>query len=284
MKKLVLGLTLLLPVLTLAYTNPGSPQGFVNDFGAMLAPAEITALEQKLETFKQQTGHELSVVTIPSLQGDTVENFAEKLFQDWGIGQKEADNGVLLLISRDDRELRIEVGYGLEGALTDAQSYWIIQNQIVPEFKAGNYAAGINAGVDKIIAATEGEVIPSDSGSSVKFNFDWIWFGLFAFIWLVSILARSKSWWAGGVVGGILGIIFSLMWGFLYVGFAALVIFIPFGLLLDYFVSKKYAASKVLGTRPPWWAGGGGFGSGGSGGFGGFGGGSSGGGGASGSW
>jgi len=284
-----------------AYTNPGKPVGFVNDFAQMLASADRQALEAKLTAFQKETTNEIAVVTIPSLEGDTVENFAVKLFEDWKIGNTDKDNGVLLLIAAKEHDIKIEVGYGLEGALTDAQSYWIIQNQIVPAFRASNYYAGINATVDEIIGATKGEFTVPNVGEATQANNAPWWLRLlfsppgafflfFVITWGSSILARSKSWWMGGVVGGVIGIIVTLFTGFLFSGFVTLVILIPLGLLFDFAVSRAYEQSRKMGRRPPWWGGGGmgGFGGGGrgfgGGGFGGFGGGGSGGGGSSGKW
>jgi len=284
-------LVFLIPVLALAYSNPGQPSGFVNDFAGMLSAEQKQQLETKLTDFEKTTGNEIAVATIPNLGGDTIENFAVKLFEEWKIGKAKNDNGVLLLIAKDDREMRIEVGYGLEGALTDAQSYWIIQNIMRPAFQAGDYDAGIIGAVDKILAATKGEYVPSANQQSAKnkigWNFNTIetfgFFGLFIFMWLGAILARSKSWWAGGVIGAIAGIILIFVFSWI-VGAIAILILTPLGLLFDYAVSKTYQKHKSSGTRFPWWIGGfGGHGSGG-GSFGGFGGGSSGGGGASGSW
>src|SRR3989344_5277330 len=106
-----------------AYTSPGSPSGFVNDFAQMMSAGARAQLEQKLVQLEKDSTNEISVVTINNLDGDTIENFAVKLFQEWGIGKTKNDNGILLLIAKDDRKMRIEVGYGLEGALTDAQSH-----------------------------------------------------------------------------------------------------------------------------------------------------------------
>ena len=100
----------------------------------MISAEQKQTLETKLSQFEKDTSNELSVVTIEDLKGDTIENFAVKLFEDWGIGKKDKDNGVLLLIAKNDRQMKIEVGYGLEGALTDAQSFWIIQNVMRPAF------------------------------------------------------------------------------------------------------------------------------------------------------
>lgn len=280
---------LLFPLFAFAYTNPGQPRGFVNDYGGMLAPDQRQALENKLSTFEKETSNEISVVTINNLGGDTIENFAVRLFKDWGIGKKGKDNGILVLIAKEDRRMRIEVGYGLEGALTDLQSFWIIDNIMKPAFQAGDYYSGIDQAVDKIIGVTKGEYVPSrtstSQGKSMKGGFDFFWLIFFTPIWLASILGRSKSWWAGGVIGGIIGVIIGFIYSFIFIGVIAIAILIPVGLLFDFIVSRSYARAKDSGHFP-WWIGGRGFGggSGGGGGFGGFGGGGSGGGGSSGGW
>jgi uncharacterized protein len=203
---------------------------------------------------------------------------------DWSKGK---DNGVLVLVAKEDRKMRIEVGYGLEGDLTDAQSSWIIKDIMKPAFANNDFYGGLNGAVDKIIGATKGEVVPSDTAAATggkKINLEFF-FGLAAFIfmWLASILGRSKSWWLGGVLGGVAGVVIGLFKGFMFFGIISVAVLVPLGLLFDFIVSKNYHSAKSRGVVP-WWIGGGGFGGGSSGGFGGFGGGSSGGGGASGDW
>lgn len=275
--------------LSLGYYSLGQPAGFVNDYAEMMSGAARQSVEVRLQQFEKETSNEISVVTIESLKDDTIENFAEKLFKEWGIGKEDKDNGVLLLIAKEDRQMRIEVGYGLEGALTDAQSFWIIQNVMRPAFQTENYDQGISESVDKIIAATKGEYVPSQTQTETRgINFKTIetllFFAFFVFIWLGAILARSKSWWAGGVIGAIIGIILIFVFSW-FVGLIAILVLAPLGLLFDFLVSRAYQTNKAKGLRPPWWAGGG-FGGrgGGRSGFGGFGGGMSGGGGASGRW
>jgi uncharacterized protein len=296
MKKFFLAIFCLavLPWPVLAYYDLGKPQGFVNDYALMLSDSTRQQLELELVNFEKSTANEIAVATIDSLRGDTIENFAVKLFENWQIGKKDNDNGVLLLIAKEERKIRIEVGYGLEGALTDLESYSIINNIISPAFKNGDYDAGIWQGVSGIMDAIKGEIpasnTTSDTNQNFKFSLDLISF-IFIFIsplftWLASVLARSKSWWLGGAIGGLLGLglIFIIGWHW---GLIILVILTLLGLLFDYLVSKNYRTQKALGKKPSWWAGGGGFSSGGGfggGGFGGFGGGSSGGGGASGGW
>lgn len=265
------------------YANPGSPEGFVNDFAGLLNQEEKIAIETKLDSFEKESSNEIAIVTIASLEGDSIENFAVKLFEEWGIGKKDKDNGVLVLIAKEDRQMRIEVGYGLEGSLTDAQSYWIIKNVMTPAFVSDDFYSGIDGAVDSIIQAVKGEYVPSEDASDSGFdNVNWFFLIFVLPIWLTSILARSKSWWLGGVIGAIIGFVIGLIKGFLYIGFGAIGVFALLGLLFDFIVSKKYQKNRSQGGTPPWWMGGGGKGGGSH--FGGFGGGISGGGGASGRW
>lgn len=127
----------------------------VDDAG--IIDAETSArLTGKLEAFEQKSSDQIVVATIRSLDGEALEPFANRLFRAWGLGQAGEDNGVLLLVALDDRKMRIEVGYGLEGTLTDLHSKLIIENTMVPAFRAGDYAAGIDGAVDDIIMVLEG--------------------------------------------------------------------------------------------------------------------------------
>jgi uncharacterized protein len=173
----------------------------------------------------------------------------------------------------------------------------IIRNILTPEFKAGNYFTGIDTATGVILSTIESDTsamaqtealgVKNNVSSFITDNiFVILFFGYILITWVGSILARSKSWWGGGIIGAILGIISGHFFGYMYIGLFALLIFIPLGLFLDFIVSRSYTSHKSSGTRIPWWGGGNGFGGGSSsgGGFGGFGGGSSGGGGASGGW
>jgi uncharacterized protein len=284
-KKLFL-ISLLLPLMLFAYSSPGKPVGFVNDFAGVLNSNEKASLEAKLVTFEKDTSNEISVGIINSLDGDTIENYAVDLFKEWGVGKKKNDNGVLLLFAMKDRKMRIEVGYGLEGALTDLQSESIISNDLSPAFKAGDYYYGISRAVDNIILATKGEYAPQSVPLGLG-NINWplvFYVFFFGMIYLAAILGRSKSWWMGGVLGGLAAFFATLLFGFMLTGLLSFIVFIPLGLLFDFIVSRAYEKGKITGNYP-WWIGGvgGGWG-GGGGGFGGFGGGGSGGGGRSGGW
>lgn len=278
-----------------AFVVPDKPIGFVSDFAGMLKAEEIASLNSKLSAFNASTTIEIAVVTIKSLDGDTIENAAQKIFDTWKIGKAKVDNGALVLVSLEDRRARIQTGYGLEGALTDIQSSAIINNDIVPAFKAGRYYEGLNFATDDIISAVTGEA--RTPGAPANVNDSWILKLLFSnggwillaipfmvLRVLAIILGKTKSWWAGGVLGAALGGGGGLIFGTLGWAIGLGVFFGLSGLLFDFLVSKSYDKWKDGGGRGPW-LGGGGFGGGsGGGGFGGFGGGRSGGGGSSGGW
>jgi uncharacterized protein len=126
------------------------PDGYVNDFAAILDESAETYLEDYLATLERDTSAEVVVATVSSLDGQSIEEYASRLFADWGIGKKQEDNGVLLLVAPNDRQVRIEVGYGLEGTIPDGLAGDIIRVQIVPQFKADNLPKGIGSGLDRI--------------------------------------------------------------------------------------------------------------------------------------
>lgn len=275
--------------------------GRVVDEAQLLPPDQAQAIEEKLRRFEEQTGDQVAVLTVDSLDGEALEDYSLRVAETWGLGQKEKDNGVLLLIARDDRKLRIEVGYGLEGQLTDLQSGRIIRNVIVPRFKAGDYPGGIDAGVDAILGTLSGEpgAIPEDTGPAPGQSMDLagraimglIFFLVVGVFSLVALFTKGcQSWFLylflmpfyftfPLAIFGTGGVLLGVLW----------VIAFP---ILRLFFDRTPRGKRLMRTTP-WlhslstWAatsssrGGGGFG--GGGGFSG-GGGSFGGGGASGSW
>ena len=124
--------------------------GYVNDFASVLADTDETYLEDYLRTLERDTSAEVAIATVTSLDGVTIEEYANRLFAEWGIGKKQRDNGVLLLVAVRDRQVRIEVGYGLEPILPDGRAGEIIRTSIVPEFRAGNIPRGIGQGIDRL--------------------------------------------------------------------------------------------------------------------------------------
>ena len=222
----------------------------VTDVAGVLSPEQKQALENKLVAIDDSSSNQIAVVIIPSLDGYPKEEYANKLLREWGIGSKK-NNGVLLLISINDRQIWIEVGYGLEGAIPDITALNIIDNDIKPAFKAGNYYEGIDQATDNIAKAAVGEYKVAKAKKSKSKGSG----GLFLIILIIIfVILRSSRGGGGSNIGG--------------GGFSD----VATGMLLG----------SLLGGGG---RGGGGWGdSGGGGGFGGFGGGSSGGGGAGGSW
>lgn len=151
---LILCLTLSSPVLAL---DLPALRGHVNDYAGMLSPEREAALEQQLRSFEQSDSTQIVVLTIPTLGSENLEEFSIKVAESWKIGQKGIDNGVILLIAKAERKVRIEVGRGLEGKLTDLTAGRIIRGDIAPQFKAGNFDGGITAGVNALMAVSKGE-------------------------------------------------------------------------------------------------------------------------------
>jgi len=162
-KILVLAVLLLAATLTSAEVTVPSLKSHVTDLTATLSTHEITLLEQKLAAFEKSKGSQVTVLIVPTTQPETIEQYALRVAETWKLGRKGVDDGVLLLIAKNDRTLRIEVGYGVEGALPDAMAKRIIAEIIVPQFKAGNFATGIDAGIEAILGLIKGESLPPPS-------------------------------------------------------------------------------------------------------------------------
>ncbi|WP_309391111.1 TPM domain-containing protein [Chelatococcus sambhunathii] len=134
-----------------AFTN------YVVDQANVIPPADEQALVAKLKAFQERSGHQLAIATVSSLQGTSVEDYGNRLFRDWKLGDKQGNDGALLLVAPNERKVRIEVGYGLEGDLTDAVSRLIIENAILPRFRAGDIPGGIARGADDVMAVFSGQ-------------------------------------------------------------------------------------------------------------------------------
>ena len=134
--------------------------GRVTDQTATLTEQQKSTLEQTLRSFEARKGSQVAVLIVPSTAPETIEQYALRVAEQWKPGRKNVDDGALLVVAKDDRTLRIEVGYGLEGALTDAASKRIISEIIVPRFRQGDYYGGITAGVDRILRVIDGEPLP----------------------------------------------------------------------------------------------------------------------------
>ena len=159
-RTLYFGVCLLaLGVLAFALDVPAL-RGRVNDYAHVLSPEQIAKLENELAHFETETGHQVAVLTIDSLEGEDIEGFSIRVAENWKIGQKGSDTGVILVVALKDRKLRLEVGYGLEGVLPDATAKQIISEYIVPRFRANDYGGGIMAGVDAVLKVIKNEPLP----------------------------------------------------------------------------------------------------------------------------
>ncbi len=259
---LVTLLLLLVNTFVFGQTFPAKPNRLVNDYTQTLSSDQVSQLEQKLVAFNDSTSTQIAVVIINSLEGYDVADYTQRLAESWGVGGEKNNNGVVLLVSLGDRKVTIQTGYGVEGALPDAIARRIIENEITPNFRSGDYFAGISQGTDAIISYTKGEYKNDTPKARKKSGSSMV---PFIIIFIVIILAAIKR--GGGGRGG------SQVIGGR--GSAS-----PFWWLL---LGSQLGRGSSGGGFGGFSGGGGGFG-GGGGGFGGFGGGSFGGGGASGSW
>ncbi len=255
--------------------------GYITDEASIINANDVVILNAELAQYEKETSNQIAVVIIKSLQGEAIEDVALQIARKWGIGQKGKDNGILVLIAYDDRQARIEVGYGLEGAVPDIIAKGIIDKDLIPAFRDGQYKTGIENAIDSLKKHIGGEYTADRYKQEEGSMFD----GFLPLIlllgiqWLLAVLGRTKSWWLGGVFGGVGGIVLSILYGW----FLSIPFLILLGLALDFFVSQNYHRRG----QTSFFAGGN-WGPGGSsrsgGGFGGFGGGGFGGGGASGRW
>ncbi len=133
------------------------PVGRVNDFAGVIDPDTAAAIDRRLDDLERATSHEIAVATVKSLDGMSVEEYANKLFKSWGVGQKQSNNGVLVIVAVDDHKMRIEVGYGLEGILPDGLAGQVVREEFTPRFKEGDYSGGIRQGVARLADIVEKE-------------------------------------------------------------------------------------------------------------------------------
>ncbi|QLB21292.1 methanol dehydrogenase [Vespertiliibacter pulmonis] len=173
------------------YPNVPTPFRYVSDYTKTLSQNEWQILENALSDYGRKTSSQIAVVIVPTTQGEDVSSYTHNLFNKWGIGRSKQNNGVLLLIAKDDHKLFIATGRGLEGALPDAIASSIIRNEITPYFKQNLYAQGIAKGLSAIIAATQGEYEAIENDESAFQMSDFLTFLFFAFIILL-IFGRSQ--------------------------------------------------------------------------------------------
>lgn len=249
----------------------------VTDLTATLTAEQQRAIEARLAAFEQRKGSQVALLIVPSTQPEDIAQFGIRVAEQWKLGRKGIDDGVLLLVAKQDRALRIEVGYGLEGALNDATTKRIIEEFILPAFKQGDFAGGIDAGIDRILRVIEGEPLPAPArGAGQQAGTSELEQALpllaFGALFLGGLLRAVLGSFVGGLVAG--GLAAALVWllgaGLLFALVAGLIVFI---------LTLIGAGTAATGGGGGGSYSGGGFGGGFSGGGGGFGGG-----GASGRW
>jgi uncharacterized protein len=260
--------------------------GYVNDYASMMSVEARTKLEKELHAFDLSDSTQIAILTIDSLQGDPLEDFSIRVVDQWKIGRKGKDNGVLFLAVKNDRKMRIEVGRGLEHLLTDLAAGRIIDSIVAPRFKAGSFDEGFESGAAAIIQTIRGEYTPEagkgsgQGGGEPPLLFKYLFFGMA----LIAFLGNNSK--PLGVVAG--GALVPLMFYLGLpgtIGWPLLLMLIPLGALAGLLLPLLLSGMMQHSRRGGFYTGGGGFGgSGGGGGFGGFGGGGFGGGGASGGW
>ncbi len=297
MKKVCRFLILLLCCLPVATYGLDVPrlQGYVNDYAGMISPSARSKIEEGLRAFEQSDSTQIVILTISSLEGENIEEFGIKVAETWKIGQQVKDNGVLFIVSKQDRKIRIEAGRGLEGKLTDLMAGRIIDQVIKPRFKQADFDGGFIAGVSSLIDATRGEFKaeqrPAQRGQKGISPF----LSIFLFFAVFTIIMGSVSRVLGGVIAAI-GLPTFVYLAVLPVGIPLMILLAVVGFGAGFFLPHLFSSggSRRGGNRHHhgsgffygsgmggFFSGGGGFG--GGGGFSG-GGGSFGGGGASGGW
>jgi uncharacterized protein len=249
-------------------------RGRVNDYANMISADAENRIDSISSELERSDSTQLVVLTVPSLEGEDLEGFSIRVAEEWAIGQEEYDNGVLLLVAQAERRIRIEVGYGLEGALTDLQAGRIIDNEIAPYFKAGQFGEGLVRGTEAIAATVRGEYQASEQTVSkprVRSRVGLVPF--FIILMVISVLGSRKR-----VIGAIAGaILFPLVaWFALPLALPLLLLFIPLGFGAGMLLPGMFLMSAARRRGGGGFYGGGGGFSGGGGGFGG--------GGASGGW
>lgn len=303
LKLYLFGLAVMLLSSTLFYSSktnaleipPAPTNSYVLDNAEILSDQEEGQLNAQIQTLKDQSTNEIGILTVKDGEGVDPAEFTVQLGRGWGVGTKENKNGAVIFISlANPKIIQIGVSTGLEGALTDALSSQIARNEIAPRFKESKYYDGLSAGVVAISRATKGEY-NAESGQKMT-GLQIFEGGLFLIIlaftilqFIFALLASTKSWWLGGLIGLAGSILVGLIAGSLFIGIILALILVPLGLLFDYILSKNYKkhAEKKKHDKNyifPWYFGGGGGSSGGFSGGGFSGGGSFGGGGGGSSW
>ncbi|MDP3700741.1 MAG: YgcG family protein [Hylemonella sp.] len=252
-------------------------QALVTDLTATLTPEQRAGLESRLRAFDERKGSQLAVLIVPTTRPEAIEPYAMRVVEQWKLGRKKVDDGVLLLVAKNDRAVRIEVGYGLEGVLSDAITNRIINDVIVPRFKQGDFFGGIDGAVSQMIKLMDGEALPAPARRAEGASFDLG--GMAPVLLMIAVVAggvlRAMLGRVPGaaVTAGILGLIVWFLSGVIFIALIGAVI----GFVVTLLGGSSLLRSGMGGSSHRGGGFGGGFGGGGvrGGGGGGFGGGGS---------
>ncbi|MBE2246585.1 MAG: TPM domain-containing protein, partial [Candidatus Competibacteraceae bacterium] len=198
MKKLLILILLFHAKSLFALDIPAHNGQWLNDQAGVLSQQTVTLLNDLLRLHEENEGNQVVVLIINTLEGETIESFANQVFNAWRIGQNKTDNGVLLLVSMQDRAIRIEVGYGLEGELTDLEASEIIDYVIVPYFKNGDYDHGIIQGVNAILAAIKGAYEAPSKHKADNEGRNILWGIVLFFAFMSFTMGGGKGFWGWG--------------------------------------------------------------------------------------
>ena len=229
--------------------------GRVNDFANVIDAATEADIDRQLDQLEQQTSSEIAVATVASLNGMSVDEYANRLFKAWGVGQAKQDNGVLVVVAPNEREMRIEVGYGLEGVLPDGLAGQVIRDDFTPRFKEGDYSGGIRNGVTHLVGIVEKHQVltpeeiaklNASSGESIPYFIIIPFFGVFVTIGftMLGLGLRSKAGFPvmfGGMFGGM-----PLLMSMAFMGRVSMWTLLPWGVLM-------FLNGYRLGGKPNWY-------------------------------
>ena len=230
------------------------PTGRVNDFANVIDPASEAEIDRQLDQLEQKTSSEIAVATVESLNGMSVEEYANRLFKEWGVGQAKQDNGVLVVVAPNEREMRIEVGYGLEGVLPDGLAGQVIRDDFTPRFKEGDYSGGIRNGVTHLVGIVEKHQVltpeeiaklNASNGEDIPYFIVIPFFGIFVTIGfgMLGIGLRTKTGFPvlfGGAFGGM-----PLLMSMAFMGRVSLFTLVPWAVLV-------FVQGYRLGGREKW--------------------------------
>ena len=250
----------------------------VTDLTGTLSVAETAQLEQKLSAFEQKKGSQIAVLIVPTTQPEDIAQYAIRVVEKWKIGREKSDDGLLVLLAKDDRKMRIEVGYGLEGAIPDLTAKRVISEVMAPRFKQGDFAGGIDAGLDKLIGLVDGEGLPApETQASSSMNIGnllpmLLFGGLVSGLFLRSIFGTFfGSALNGGLIGGVVMLLGTAVFGAAILGIIAFFITMMLGARGMNGYGTGYPGGYGgglggggFGSHSSWGGGGGGFGGGGA--------------------